>query len=106
MSAGSIFDSETSNSSNFNKFVIGIVALLVLSGTGFGLYWYTKPIPRGSDAVLADEIRDTTILMLAHPTFSGEEFREQILGKGRIVKFVKSLKDTYFVFPVAPSLAL
>lgn len=100
MPAGSIFDSETSTGSNASKFVIGLVALLVLSGTGFGLYWYTKPIPRSSDAVLADEIRDTTVLMLAHPTFSGEGFREQILGKGRVVKFVKSLKDTYFVFPV------
>src|SRR5262249_32271968 len=100
MPTGSIFDSETdSSSSNTSKIIIGLVALLVLCGTGFGLYWYTKPIPRGSDAILADEIRDTTVLMLAHPTFSGEDFREQVLGKGRVVKFVKSLKDTYFVFP-------
>jgi hypothetical protein len=100
MPAGSIFDSETnSSSSSFSKLIIATIALLVLGGTGFGLYWYTKPIPRSSSAVLADEIRDTTVLMLAHPTFSGEDFREQILGKGRIVKFVKSLKDTYFLFP-------
>src|ERR1041384_7771345 len=100
MPAGSIFDSETkSSSSSFSKIIIGAIAFLLFAGTGFGLYWYTKPVPRSSDAVLADEIRDTTVLMLAQPTFSGEGFREQILGKGRVVKFVRSLKDTYFVFP-------
>ena len=38
-------------------------------------------------------------MMLAQPTFSGEDFRQQVLGKGRLVKFVRSLKDAYFIFP-------
>src|SRR5689334_18452897 len=99
MSAGSIFDSETSDSSTVSKLFIGAVALLVLSGTGFGLFWYTKPIPRSSDDALAEEIRNTTVMMLAQPTFSGDDFRQQVLGKGRLVKFVRSLKDAYFIFP-------
>ena len=74
--------------------------LLFFVGVGLAVYWYTKPIPPSSDVLVAQEIRDTTVLMLAQPTFSGEAFREQILGKGRLVKFVRSLKDAYFVFPV------
>jgi len=99
MSAGSIFDPQTSSSPSIYKFVIAGVALILFVGVGFGVYWYTKPIPPSSDVLVAQEIRDTTVLMLAQPTFSGEEFREQILGKGRLVRFVRSLKDAYFVFP-------
>ncbi|HYJ91734.1 MAG TPA: transglutaminase-like domain-containing protein [Pyrinomonadaceae bacterium] len=100
MSAGSIFDSETTgNSPSIYKLIIGAIAVAVFAAVGFALYWYTKPIPQSSDLVLAQEIRDTTVLMLAQPTFSGEDFRQQILGKGRLVKFVRSLKDAYFVFP-------
>ena len=99
MSAGSIFDPETSSSPSIYKFAIAGVALILFVGVGFGVYWYTKPIPPSSDVLVAQEIRDTTVLMLAQPTFSGEEFREQILGKGRLVRFVRSLKDAYFVFP-------
>src|SRR5262249_40581240 len=99
MPAGSIFDSEVNNSSNRSKFIIGAIALVVFVSAAAGIYWYTMPVPRSSDAVLAEEIRNTTVLMLAHPTFSGEDFREQILGKGRLVKYVRSLRDAYFLYP-------
>jgi len=100
MSAGSIFDAESEKSgSSFKTVTIAIIALAVLCGAGVGLYYYTKPIPRSSDEARAEEIRDTTVMMLAQPTFSGEEFRQQILGKGRLVKFVRTLKDAYFIFP-------
>ncbi|HEY2867128.1 MAG TPA: hypothetical protein VGJ02_08550 [Pyrinomonadaceae bacterium] len=99
MSAGSIFEPQTSSSPSTYKFVIAGVALVLFVGVGLAVYWYTKPIPPSSDVLVAQEIRDTTVLMLAQPTFSGEAFREQILGKGRLVRFVRSLKDAYFVFP-------
>jgi hypothetical protein len=100
MSAGSIFESETEKRGpNLTTVVIAFVALVVLCGAATGVYFYTKPAPRTSDEARAQEIRDTTVMMLAQPTFSGEDFRQQILGKGRLVKFVRSLKDAYFVFP-------
>jgi len=100
MSAGSIFDSESEKRGpNLKIVVIALVALLVFCSAAVGLYFYTKPVPRSSDEARAEEIRDTTVLMLASPTFSGEEFRQQILGKGRLVKFVRTLKDAYFIFP-------
>ena len=100
MSAGSIFDPQTSRGPSVRKFLIAAAALVLFVGVGFAVYWYTKPIPPSTDVLVAQEIRDTTVMMLAQPTFSGEEFRAQILGKGRLVKFVRSLKDAYFVFPV------
>src|SRR5947209_18857944 len=100
MSAGSIFDSESEKRGpNLTMVAIGMIAFVVLCGAGVGLYFYTKPAPRSSDEARAEEIRDTTVMMLAQPTFSGEDFRQQVLGKGRLVKFVRSLKDAYFIFP-------
>ena len=99
MSAGSIFESEEKRGGNFKIFAIAFIALVVMCGSGFGLYWYSKPAERSYDDVVGDEVRDTTVLMLAQPGFTGESFQEQILGKGRLVKFVWSLKDAYFVYP-------
>lgn len=99
MSAGSIFDSETEKRGpGLTMFAIGLLAFVLLCGTGVGLYFYTKPAPRSSNALRAEEIRNTTVMMLAQPTFSGEDFRQQVLGKGRLVKFVSSLRDAYFIF--------
>jgi hypothetical protein len=99
MPAGSIFDAETKRGPNPRITAIALIALILLCGSAFGLYWYTKPAERTSDDVVAEEIRDTTVMMLAQPTFTGEEFRNQVLGKGRLVKFVWSLKDAYFTYP-------
>jgi len=99
MSAGSIFESEEKRGGNFKIFAIAFIALVVMCGSGFGLYWYSKPAERSYDDVVGDEVRDTTVLMLAQPGFTGESFQEQVLGKGRLIKFVWSLKDAYFVYP-------
>lgn len=100
MSAGSIFDAESERRGPNVKIVaIGLMAFVVLCSSAVGLYFYTKPVPRSADEALAEEIRDTTVLMLSQPTFSGEDFRGQILGKGRLVKFVRTLRDAYFTFP-------
>src|SRR5881392_4534991 len=100
MSAGSIFDAESEKRGpNLKIVAIALVALIILCSVATAVYFYTKPTPRSSDEARAEEIRDTTVLMLAQPTFSGEEFRKQVLGKGRLVKFVRTLKDAYFIFP-------
>ena len=100
MSAGSIFESESEKRGpNLKIAAIALVALVVLCSVATAVYFYTKPVPRSSEDARAEEIRDTAVLMLSHPTFSGEDFRQQVLGKGRLVKFVRSLKDAYFIFP-------
>src|SRR5512138_1522605 len=100
MSAGSIFDSESERRGPNVKIVaIALIALVILCSAATTVYFYTKPVPQTLEQARAEEIRNTTVLMLAHPTFSGEDFRQQVLGKGRIVKYVRSLKDTYFIFP-------
>lgn len=100
MSAGSIFESESEKRGpNLKIAAIALVALVVLCSVATAVYFYTKPVPRSSEDARVEEIRDTAVLMLSHPTFSGEDFRQQVLGKGRLVKFVRSLKDAYFIFP-------
>lgn len=102
MSAGSIFDSETKSGPGKGIYLIALLAFLVLGGIGYGLYWYTSPIPADPKDILAAEIRDNTVLLLAQPSFSGEEFREQILGKGRLIKYAWREKVAYFTFPETP----
>ena len=100
MSAGSIFESASEKRGpNLRIVAIALVALVVLCGAATAVYFYTKPTPRSAEEARAEEIRETAVVMLSHPTFSGEDFRQQVLGKGRLVKFVRSLKDAYFVFP-------
>ncbi|MCC6329532.1 MAG: transglutaminase domain-containing protein [Acidobacteria bacterium] len=102
MSAGSIFDSETKSGPGKGIYLIALLAFFVLGGIGYGLYWYTSPIPADPKDILAAEIRDNTVLLLAQPSFSGEEFREQILGKGRLIKYAWREKVAYFTFPETP----
>lgn len=79
--------------------VIAVLAFLVLAGVGYGFYWYSSPMPVDPKEVLASEIKENTVLLLAQPSFSGEEFRQQILGKGRLVKYAWREKVAYFTFP-------
>lgn len=99
MSSGSLFDSESEKRPNFKIFAIGLFVFIVLSGIGYGAFLYSKPLQKSHEEMLATDIRDFTVLMLAQPKFSGEEFSEQILGKGRIVKYARLQKEAYFTFP-------
>lgn len=101
MSAGSLFDPESRSGPNYKILAIGLIALLVLAGTGYSLYLYTKPVPRSADDILAEEIRNSTVMMLDYASFSGEEFRHQILGKGRLERYSKVNDEAFFTFPDA-----
>lgn len=102
MSAGSIFDSETKSGPGKGIYLIAVLAFLLLGGIGYALYWYSSPIPTDPKEILAAEIRDNTVLLLAQPSFSGDEFRQQVLGKGRLVKYAWREKTAYFTFPETP----
>lgn len=99
MSAGSIFDSESNKSSNWKMFLIGFIVLTVVLTTAFGLYWSSKPRELTKEEIVASEIRDSVVMMLAQPTFSGNEFESQILGKGNLQRFDWRERDAYFSFP-------
>lgn len=99
MSAGSIFDSETKSGPGKGIYLIAVLAFLVLGGAGYGLYWYSSPVPADPKEILAAEIKESAVLLLAQPTFSGDEFRSQLLGKGRLEKYAWREKIAYFTFP-------
>jgi hypothetical protein len=101
MSSGSLFDSEPRKSFDWKILVIGLIVLLVVFSTAFGLYWSSKPRAKTADEFLAEEIRDSAVLMLAQPIFSGDEFEKQILGKGRLERFDWKKREAYFTFPQA-----
>lgn len=101
MSDGSLFYSETNKSSNWKIFLIGFVALAIICATAFYFYSAGKPREITKEEILADEIRNTVVLMLAQPKFSGEEFETQILGKGEMQRFDWRKKEAYFSFPQA-----
>ena len=99
MSAGSIFESEEKQGSNSKIILIGAAAFLVLLAAGYVAYWISSPPPPDFDAINANEIRESMVLLLAQPSFSGDELREQLLGKGRIAKYKWREKEVYFTFP-------
>lgn len=103
MSAGSIFDSESNKSSNWKMFLIGFVVLTIVFTTAFGLYWLGKPREITREEIVASEIRDSVVMMMAQPTFTGSEFEAQILGKGNLQRFDWREREAYFSFPKAES---
>lgn len=99
MSAGSIFDSDTKKGPDIKIVLIGIAAFVVLAGAGCFAYWLSSPEPPNFAEINASEIRESLVFMLAQGSFSGEEFRTQLLGKGRLEKYAWREKQAYFTFP-------
>lgn len=99
MSSGSLFDEDASKGPNFTIAVVAVLAFLLLGGVGYGLYWYTSPIPPDPAEVYAAEIRDNTVIMLSQYTFTGDDANRQVFGKGRVVKYNAFKKEAYFTFP-------
>jgi len=79
--------------------LIAASAFIVLLAAGYTAYWISSPPPPDFDAINAAEIRESMVLLLAQPSFSGDELREQVLGKGRIAKYAWREKQVYFTFP-------
>jgi hypothetical protein len=81
--------------------VIGLLVLTIVFSAAFGLYWTSKPRQKTAEEFLAEEIRDSAVMMLAQPVFSGDEFEKQLLGKGRFERFDWKKREAYFSFPEA-----
>lgn len=97
--SSSLFDDENKKGPNYTIAIVAVLAFLVLGGVAYGLYWYTSPIPPDPAVIASAEIRESMVFMLAQPSFSGQEFREQLLGKGRLEKYRWREKEAYFTFP-------
>src|SRR5215203_840550 len=99
MSAGSIFDSDTKKGPDLKMVLIAVAAFLFLGAAGYTAYWLSSPPPPDFAGIDATEIRESIVFMLAQTSFSGEEFREQLIGKARLEKYVWKEKQAYFTFP-------
>jgi hypothetical protein len=97
--SSSLFDDEGKKGGSYTIVIVAVLAFLVLGGVAYGLYWYTSPIPPDPAEIASAEIRESMVFMLAQPSFSGQEFREQLLGKGRLEKYRWREKEAYFTFP-------
>jgi hypothetical protein len=94
-----LFDDESKKGGSYTIVIVAVLAFLLLGGVAYGLYWYTSPIPPDPAVIASAEIRESMVFMLAQPSFSGQEFREQLLGKGRLEKYRWREKEAYFTFP-------
>lgn len=94
-----LFESHTKRNIDPKKLLIGAAALITLVAAAYVLYLFS--IPKGPDPEeeLAVEIRDSMVLLLDYQTFSGDEFRQQLLGKGRLEKYKRVINEAIFTYP-------
>jgi hypothetical protein len=94
-----LFGSYEKSGINIKAIAIGFFALVLIVGAVYGAAQYFKPLPPSEDAVLARQIRDNTILLLDYETYSGDEFRKQVLGRGVLHRYVKVNDEAFFSYP-------
>lgn len=98
MNSGSLFESEKEKKSTniIAKVVMFSIFVVAIGGLGF---WYFKPVKPKVDKYSDDKLRDSIVLMLAQPRFSGDVFRQQVLGKAKMPWFSIPKKEFYFSLP-------
>lgn len=102
MSSGSLFEEEKRSPLPRIFLIIGLIVAIIVGIVGYFAYRANQEKVKIARQVRAEEnMRDTTVLMLAYAKFSGEEFRQQILGKGRLERFERVNEDLYFTYPPA-----
>ena len=80
--------------------IVVLVSLVFLGLLGTGLWYYIDATDKEVAKQRRDaKQRDSIVMLLAQPKFSGEQFREQMLGKARLWRFVRQQKDLYFSYP-------
>jgi hypothetical protein len=104
MSTVSLLDTEKQKSST-PKYILGLLGLiLVFSAGGYGIWSYIDSVEREeSRAKLEKEekerLRDSILMLLAQPRFSGDKFREHMLGDADLRRFYVSRQEVYFSLP-------
>lgn len=102
MSSGSLFEEEKSNPLSRIFLVIGAVVFVIVAVIGFFAYRSNQDrVKAFKEGRYEEVVRDSIVSMLAYPKFSGDEFRQQILGKGRLERFERVNEDLYFTYPNA-----
>lgn len=101
MSSGSLFEEEKERSPLPRIFLaIGLIVLIIVGIVGYFAFQSNKERVKVAKDVRAEEnYRDTAINMLSHSRFSGDEFRAQLLGKGRLERYERVNEDLYFTYP-------
>lgn len=99
MSENSLFSEKTEKS--FNKFTLLFIVLAIVAlGSVYGFYRYATYKPEVTqEQIDAVKTRDAVAMLLAQPTYSGEAFREQVLGKARLQRYYLDKKELYFSAP-------
>ncbi|MEP6923833.1 MAG: transglutaminase-like domain-containing protein [Pyrinomonadaceae bacterium] len=104
MSYNSLLAADEKETQSSKKWLIlGLLALLLTSG-GAGIYWfYLRPVPKrivkAESKYAPEKIRDTVVMYLAQPRFTGKEFESQILGKAQLELYRIDKKEVYFSLP-------
>lgn len=94
-----LFASHAKRNFNFKPLLIGLAVLVLIAGSAYGLYVYSIPVGPTADDLLTDEVRSNTVMLLDYPSFSGDEFRQQVLGRGNLYKYIKVIDEAYFTYP-------
>ena len=99
MSDSSLFNETTEKP--FNKFALILVVLaVVVFGSAYGFYRYATYEPEVTEEQInAIKTRDAVVMLLAQPGFSGDEFRQQVLGNVRVQRYYLDKKEIYFSAP-------
>ncbi len=99
MSDNSLFNEKPAKP--FNKFTLLFpVLLIVVLGSVYGFYRYATFEPEVTqEQIDAVKTRDAVVMLLAQPTFSGDAFREQVLGNVRLQRYYLDKKEVYFSAP-------
>ncbi len=99
MSIDSMFEPEKKKISS-PIFLVMLGGLVIAGLLGVALWYYIG----AKDEEVAkkranNDLRDSIVMLLAQPRFSGEKFREQMLGKARLMRFIIQQKHLYISYP-------
>ena len=99
MSDSSLFSEKPKKSFNIFLLIFPIMLVAVLGGA-YVLYKNATYKPEVTqEQIDAIKTRDAVAMMLAQPTYSGDSFREQVLGKVRLFRYFLDKEELYFTAP-------
>lgn len=95
-----LFESHTKRSID-KKWLIGVPAFLVFLVAGYFVYQWSIPAGPDPDNILAAEVRDAVVMLLSYKTFSGDEFHQQMLGRGRLETYKRAIDEAIYTYPAS-----